>query len=192
LFVVFGVCLYSTYKYTQYVENKMSIHNAISGVSVDNNNGIGFGVRHTSDVLGSVNLGLAATRTGSVVIDGADTDEAVVAGTFAFNNQRPVAKRLTDSLSGVNNDVLLSGAARPDLVKSVHRIESITTRRVATAIRAGYWNIYTGTWSTNPTNASDSFGNDNAARPSRSAPGNLTYKLGNPTAVTVGYSEKTN
>lgn len=176
----------------------MSIHNAINGVSVDNNNGVGFGVRHQSDVLGSVDLGLAATRTGSVVVDGTDTDEAVSAGTFAYNNDRPVAKRLTDSLSGVSNNVLLSGAARPDLVQSVHKIEGITTRRVATAIRAGYWNIYSGTWSTNPTNASDSFtgsdstSNDYAARPSRSSPGNLTYKLGNPTAVTVGYAEKTN
>lgn len=176
----------------------MSIHNAISDVSINNNNGVGFGVRHTSDVLGSLDLGLAATRTGSVVVDGADTDEAVSAGVFAYNNDRPVAKRVTDSLSEVSNDFLLSGAGRPDLIQSVHKIEGISTRRVATAIRAGYWNIYTGTWSTSPTVASDSFtgsdstSNDYAARVSRSAPGNLTYKLGSPTVVTVGYAEKTN
>jgi hypothetical protein len=176
----------------------MSIHNAINGLQINNNNGVGFGVSNTSDVLGSLGLGLAATRTGSVVVDGADTDEAVSAGTFAYNNDRPVAKRVTDSLSGVSNNFLLSGAGRPDLIQSVHKIEGIRTRRVATAVRAGYWNIYSGTWSTNPTNANDSFtgsdstANDYAARVSRSFPGNLTYKLGNPAVVTVAYAEKTN
>jgi len=170
----------------------MSIHNAINGVSVDNDGGVALGIRYESEVLTSLGLGLASTKTGSVVVDGTDTDPAIVGGTFAYNNSKPVAKRLTNSLAGVNNSVLLSGASQPDLTQSIHKIESITTRRVATAIRAGYWNIYTGSWSTNPTNATDSFGNDNAARVSRSSPGNLSYKLGNPNVVTVGYSEKTN
>lgn len=176
----------------------MSTYKAISGASVKNNSGVGFGLRHSADLLGSVDLGLEATRTGSVVVDGENTDPALVGGVFAYNNATPVAKRLTTALAAVSNDFLLSGAAKPDLIVSVHKIESITTRRVATAIRAGYWNIYTGQFSVSPTNAvdnftgSDSTSNDYAARPSRKTPGSLTYKLGNPEAVTVGYKPKTN
>lgn len=175
----------------------MSIHNAIGGASVKNNSGVGFGLRYSADLLGSVALGLEAARTGSVVVDGDNTDSAI-GGIFAYNNATPIAKRVTTELASISNDFLLSGAAKPDLVVSVHRIEGITTRRIATAVRAGYWNIYTGQWSTNPTNTADSFtgsdstSNDYAARVSRSFPGRLTYKLGNPEAVTVGYAPKTN
>ena len=176
----------------------MAIHNSIAGAPVVNNNGVGFGVRYSSEVLSSVDLGLSSTKTGSIVVDGQDTDEALSAGTFAYNNNSPIAKRVTRTLSGVDNDFLLKGAARPDLIQSVHKIESIRTRRIATAIRSGFWNEYTGSWTTNPTVAVDSFvgsdstSNDYAARVSRNQPGNLTYKLGNPSVVTVGYAKKTN
>lgn len=175
----------------------MSTHKAISSASVKNNHGVGFGLRHSSPILNSVDLGLEATRTGSIVVDGTDTDPAT-AGVFAYNDQLPIAKRLTTSLAGLSNDFLLSGAGEPNLIVSVHKIESITTRRTATAIRAGYFNFYTGKFTTSPTNVVDSFtgsdstSNDYAARVSRKLPGRLTYKLGNPAAVTVGYKPKTN
>lgn len=60
---------------------------------------------------------------------------------------------------------------------AIHKLESIRTRRIATAIRAGYWNEFSGSWSTKPTVASDSFGNDEAARPTRAIPGELTYRI---------------
>ena len=170
----------------------MSIHNAINGISIDNDGGVALGIRYDSEVLTSLGLGLSSTKTGSLVVDGTDTDPALSGGVFAYNNTTPIAKRLTSSLAGVNNDVLLSGAGRPDLTQSIHKIESVITTRIATAIRDGYWNISTGSWSTSPTSATDSFGNDNAARVSRSSPGSLTYKGGNPNVTTVGYSSKTN
>jgi hypothetical protein len=78
----------------------------------------------------------------------------------------------------------------------------VRTTRTTTAIRAGYWNIYTGTWSTTPTTAVDNFwdiandttsstSTDQAATPTRSVPGELTYKLGQPSPVSVDYPAKT-
>lgn len=157
----------------------------------------------TSTSLDNVNV----TRTvddafGSTVIDGSTTDKSLSAGTFAYNNQSPIAKRVTDSLAGVANNALLSGASTPRLVRSIHRQEKVRTTRYTTAIRAGYWNIYSGQWSTTPTTAVDAFwdnsGNatsatstDQAASPSRSVPGELVYKTGKLEPVQDDYKSKT-
>lgn len=63
--------------------------------------------------------------------------------------------------------------------RSIHKLEHLYTRRVATAIRAGYWNIYTGEWSTDPVVADDAatWGTDEAATPTRAIPGELTYRV---------------
>lgn len=170
----------------------MSIHN-FSGTKAKNNHGVACGYNsRPGSLLSSVELGAEATRTGSVVVDGDSADKAVSAGSFAYNNQAPVAKRLTKKLSGVANAVLLKAADQPALVDSIHEVEGVTTNKTATAIRAGYLNFYSGSWSTPPAVSSDSFGNDNAARVSRSNPGSLTYKAGKPAANTVGYKAKTN
>lgn len=66
---------------------------------------------------------------------------------------------------------------------SIHYLLHLYTRRVATAIRAGYWNEFTGQWSTKPTNADDAstMGNDHAAILTRASPGELIYRVsGNP------------
>lgn len=63
--------------------------------------------------------------------------------------------------------------------RSIHKLEHMYSRLVATAIRAGYWNIYTGVWSTDPTVQDDAatWGADNAAAPTRPIPGELTYRV---------------
>ena len=63
--------------------------------------------------------------------------------------------------------------------RSIHKLEHMYTRRVATAIRAGYWNIFTGTWSTDPVVADDAptWGTDDAANPTRAIPGELVYRV---------------
>lgn len=62
--------------------------------------------------------------------------------------------------------------------RSIHKVEHVYTRRVATAIRAGYWDFYSGTWSTEPTNADDvaTIGTDHAATPTDAIPGELVYR----------------
>lgn len=137
---------------------------------------------------------------GSTVVDNNDTDKAVVAGTFAYNNQNPVAKRLTTKLSGLDNTVLVSGANQPALVQSIHYMKACTmgcsdgvrTRRLTSAIRQNKWNEYTGEFETGyPVVAVDSFDLDDAARPSRIAPGGLTYKSSNIIPVNDNYKSKT-
>ena len=104
--------------------------------------------------------------------------KALSAGTFAYNNQKPTAKRYSTLISGTSNTFLQSGAARPELVRSIHKLETLTTRRLTTAIRAGYWNIYSGTFSTLPTIAVDSLSTDYAAAPTQAAPGEIAYIVG--------------
>lgn len=141
-------------------------------------------------------------RFGSTVVNNNSADPALTSGTFAYNNERPVAKKTTTSLAGVSNDVLLSAAGQPGLVRSIHRQEVVRTTRTATAIRAGFWDIYSGTWSTNPTTAVDPFwdnannttsatSTDEAASPTRSVPGELVYRDGSALPVTDVYKPKT-
>lgn len=173
----------------------MATTKAISANPVKNVGGTGKNIGDQSTVLESSALGLDGVATGSVVVDGTDTDPALSGGTFAYNNAAPVAKRVTVSLATVNNTVLRSGASVPSLTKSVHKIESIVTRRLATAIRAGYWNIYSGTFSTNPTVATDTFHKavssatyiDKVANVSPSNPGVAVYKTGAANPVVNSY-----
>lgn len=147
----------------------------------------------STTVLDSVNLGYSDVGVfGSSVVDGNDTDKALTAGTFSYNNQRPVAKRVTEELSGVSNTYLQSGASVPGNVRSIHKLEVVRTRRLTTAIRAGYWNIYSGQFTTPPVVAVDTFATDEAANPTRSVPGELVYKTGALVPVQDNYKAKTN
>lgn len=146
----------------------------------------------TTTILDSVDLGYSNVGVfGSSVVDGTNTDKALSAGTFSYSNQSPVAKRVTTELSGVSNTFLQSGASKPGLTRSIHKLEVVRTRRLTTAIRAGYWNIYSGSFTTPPTVAVDTFATDEAATPTRSVPGELTYKTGAPTPVNDNYKAKT-
>lgn len=145
----------------------------------------------SSTLVDNVSLGLTYARTGTGPVDGSTTDEALSAGTFAYNNQSPVAKKVTTSLSGVSNTVLRSGADQPQLIRSIHKLETLTTRRQATAIRAGNFNIYTGAFSAGPTVAVDTLATDYAATPTRSSPGQLAYMTGAKNPVQDDYAAKT-
>lgn len=170
--------------------------------------GVDYSVPPNTKNSGSVNNRGTVTRGGSVAsgklnnvsvarfnssvfnstpIDNASADEALYAGTFAYNNNRPTAQRYTTLISGVSNTILRSGADVPSLIRSIARSETIRTRRTTTAIRAGYFNIYTGLFTTPPTagvdnwwsiagNATSPTSTDVAASPSRTTPGRLVYK----------------
>lgn len=165
---------------------------AVTNLSTNNNGGSVLNGGSTSE-LQSVDLGYSNVGVfGSYVVDGTDTDKALSAGTFSYNNQKPVAKRLTDQLSGVNNSYLSSGASVPGNVRSIHKLETLRTRKLTTAIRAGEWNIYSGQWATKPSTVVDSLATDDAASPSRSVPGELVYKTGAKVPVQDNYKSKTN
>jgi len=165
---------------------------AVTQSSTNNNGGSVLNGGSTAE-LQSIDLGYSNVGVfGSSVVDGADTDKALLAGTFSYSNQSPVAKRLTSKLSGVSNSYLKSGASVPGNVRSIHKLEVVRTRKLTTAIRAGYWNIYFGQWSTNPDVVVDTLASDDAASPSRSMPGELVYKTGAPVPVQDDYKPKTN
>lgn len=104
-------------------------------------------------------------------------DYSLVTGRFASMTAGAWIMR-----GGVSTDVAEAGVHTSNQFgtlgtrRSIHFIEAIRTVRVATAIRAGYWHIYEGRWTTAPTEAQDSFGQDDAARPSYAVPGELTYR----------------
>lgn len=181
--------------------------------------GVDYSVPPNTKNSGSINNRGTVTRGGSVVsgklntvsvarfnsgvfnstpIDNSSADEALAAGTFAYNNNRPTAKRYTTLISGVSNSILRSGADVPSLNRGIARSETIRTRRTTTAIRAGYFNIYTGLFTTPPTAAVDNWwsisGNttsatstDVAASPTRVVPGRLVYKASKLNPVVDSY-----
>lgn len=126
---------------------------------------------------------------GSTVIDNDSADKALDGGTFAYDNESPVAKKVTTTLSGVANDFLRSGASAPGTIRSIHKVEVIRTRRLTQAIRLNKFNEYTGKFdlgypqgSSTPddfynisTNSLQETSTDNAAEPTRDNPGELTY-----------------
>jgi len=65
----------------------------------------------------SLPLGSLNPNYGSVVVDGDSTDPAVSGGFFAYNNNKPVSSRSTDSLGGITNKYLTNMSnptAQPD------------------------------------------------------------------------------
>lgn len=179
------------------METIMATTKSISANPVKNRGGSGVNVGSASTTLHSSALGLPAERTGSIVVDGTDTDKALNSGVFAYNSKSPVGMRVTSSLSTVNNNVLLSGASVPSLNVSVHKIESIITRRTSTAFRAGQFDIYTGTYTVSPTVATDTFHKavvgttyiDNVANVSRQNPGKAVYLSGSKVPTTNAYGD---
>jgi hypothetical protein len=140
-------------------------------------------------------VGVSRYNTGvfaSTVLDNGSADEAVSAGTFAYNNSRPVAKRVSTTLSGVSNTVLQSGADQPGLIRSIHKLEVLRSRRLTTALRANKYNRSTGAWDAGyPVVAVDSLATDTAATPTRAVPGQLTYMSGANPVTNNDYKKKT-
>ena len=140
------------------------------------------------------NVGVSRYNTAvfaSTVLDNGSADKAVSAGTFAYGDRDGVAMRSTATLGGVSNTVLRSGANVPRLNRSIHKLEVLRTRRFTTAIRANKYNRSTGQFEAGfPVVAVDSLATDNAATPTRSVPGKLVFKLGQPVPVTKNYQSE--
>ena len=183
---------------------------SVTSSSTNNNDGSVLSGGTTS-FLNTVALGYSDVGVfGTTPIDNSTADKAVSDGIFAYDNLDPIAPRITSVIAGVANDALATTANQPTLTRSIHRQEKVRTRRLTTAIRAGKWNIFKGAFlnnqnqsADNPTNAVDDFwdnaGNttsvtstDQAASPTRSVPGELTYKTGAPLPVNDDYKAKTN
>jgi hypothetical protein len=167
---------------------------AVTATSTDNNGGTIKANGTVSGTFATSNVTQAKTGVfGSTVVDNDYADKALSAGTFAFNNNNPVGKKVTSSLSGVSNTVLLSGASNPGGIRSIHKIESIKTRKLTTALRNNKWNEVTGEFDSGyPQISDDNFSTDDAANPTMEVPGELVYRTGSKEPVTDEYKAKTN
>ena len=115
--------------------------------------------------------------------------KAVSGGTFAHNHTKPLAAYITSERAGVALATVTGPAGTPNLIQSIHKLETVTTNQTATAFRAGF-NMFTGRYSSSVTTQDDAMGNDVAARPTRAVPGQLVYQIGSQVPATVNYKAK--
>lgn len=139
-----------------------------------------------------------------------DTDRTYVAGTagtyyLVDGNFATMTVGNYIMRGGVDNDIAGTGlnmggfGSDYGIRNSIHKMLHMRTNRVATAIRAGYWHIYSGRFTTAITDADDisSMGSDNAASPTRAIPGELVYRVSGMNDGSAGvtqddYKAKTN
>lgn len=166
---------------------------SVTSTSTDNNGGTVKANGVTGGTFQAAKITQESTGVfGSVVVNNNDADKALSAGIFAYNNQYPIAKRISTSLSTVSNSVLQSGADQPSLVRSIHKLEVLRTRKATTAIREGRFDIYTGKYDSGyPVVVVDILSTDTAANPTRSNPGLLNYKSSSLSIVSDSYAKKT-
>ena len=175
-----------------------------SGIDNDQGNIRAGGTISESDKFSTNALGEGNPIT--TIVSGVNNFIAVTAGTWNFEGGSGVIVRATESLGGVANTAVLGGAS--DSASNANSPLQATTMRVRlykTGVRAGDWNEYSGTWSSDPSvvesgvydiaNSADNTstlkgsGVDHAANPSSAEPGELQYDLGG-LPVQTGYQPK--
>lgn len=164
---------------------------SVSDSTTNNNGGVGKNVGSSSTVLS--NRGFFAgekTVFASTALDNDTADEANSAGTFGFNNQRGVIRRVTSSLSDVSNDILVAGAAVPSNIQSINQISGTVVTDLTSAIRNGRWNAFSGSFDPVLSGVSADFGADDAANPTKDDPGSLRFLHGTKVPTTGSYSPK--
>ena len=133
------------------------------------------------------------TVFGSTVLDNGWADKVNSGLPFAKNNDRPVGTKVPG--------VLQNAANYPALTRSIHYAQTCTsgtcaqgvrTYKLATALRANYYNRFTGAFTIAVPVSIDAMGPDAAAVPTRAIPGTLTYMpLFNGIPKTTNYVAKT-
>ena len=147
----------------------------------------------TSDVMNSVSTARPVVDVfGSTVIDNSVADKAVSSGVFAHDHVKPISALVTSELAGLNNDTIKS-PGNNNVIRSINKFESDESALLATGIRANKLSLYTGQWESGyPSGVTVAFSGDNAANPTSSVPGELTYMTGSTTPFNDDYAKKTN
>jgi len=170
--------------------------NAVTATSTDNNHGRimnGGNIGNTS-LWTKINVGGPDIFFGgSKIVTSNQVSKAWSSGTFAYIAAgKFIIPLVTTTIAGVASDVIRIPAAEP-----AHGRRSIHSRTdnlgclVATAIRTGAWNNYSGLFdSGSPLVQNASFGADNAVT-SRSSPGELVYMEGDTLPTQDDYDAKT-
>ena len=122
--------------------------------------------------------------------NGLSNVKAISGGTFAHNHVKPICAYITTERAGVALNSVVGPAGNPELIDSIHRLETAITNRTATAFRAGF-NFYTGQFSGAVVTNNDFLETDVASRPTREIPGRLVYQIGRQVPAVVNYKAKT-
>ncbi len=142
----------------------------------------------------------------TTIVSGVNNFITVTAGTWNQQTQFNNIVRATTTIAGVSNNALLAGASdSANDANSPLQAATMRVRLYKTGVRAGNWNEYSGTWSSDPAvvesggwdigasadDSSDLDGNktDHAANPTSAEPGELQYVLGQ-VPVQTGYKPK--
>lgn len=108
---------------------------------------------------------------GTTIVDTGATEKAVSSGTFARNMVAGQFVMMRYGFIGGSSTNFLNSGAADFGRRSIHYKEGIRTRKVVTA----GWNYVTGQPLTTPSMSNDSFGQDDAARPTRAIPGEFVF-----------------
>ena len=134
---------------------------------------------------------------GSKVVEDSVTSKdyagkAISGGTFSHNHVQPISALVTTELAGVNTNVIKS-PANDGVKRSINKVENNKSILFTTALRANKYNRVTGKWDNGyPAAQTISFDSDEAANPTMSVPGELTYRTGAKVPVNDNYKKKTN
>lgn len=130
--------------------------------------------------------------------------KAISAGTFAYNNAAPISSLVTTVIAGVSNDKIKTPGNDQDTIRSINKVENNTSDLFTTALRANKYNRTTGEWDSGypaaetvtpwsiSGNTDGNGSTDEAANPTQSIPGELTYMRGAKTPYNDNYKAKTN
>lgn len=158
----------------------MSVNKAKSTAVFKNNGGSGMNVGTPSNSPITSNLTSNMSKNGDFGSKVVATNDVTTANIFDI-------AQLNDITETLNT---LYQEPKPGLTQSIHKTEGATSLLYTTAFRNGYYNMYNGSFLVAPGVQSDSFGNDEAARPSRAVPGELVYKTGAKVPVQDDYEAK--
>lgn len=138
-------------------------------------------------------------------VDNDHADKCVSGGEFAHNHTHPISALLTTEIAGVASDVL-DNLGNPQIgtaVTAIHHANTVRTTKLTSALRAGKWDEVNGVWASGYPQVSndpwyDVNGNttsatttDDAARPTRAVPGELTYLANGKVPTNANYKAKT-
>ena len=150
---------------------------------------------HNYSSVNSIDYNSSGLDNVSGVKEGLDVGKTSDSLEFAWNNPRPLVKGYTTAINtsvGTSGKELGStGSHSTDLIRSSHPSESTRTRLVATAIRDGFYNPYSGEFDLGyPDNQLDDFGYDYAAVANRNSQASLFFSTGSET-FSRPYDKKT-
>lgn len=173
----------------------MATSTVIGSGSTRNNSGVAYKANsRTTSLLHNITAGYSPAVPRVVPKDVAFTSKAVSAGAFAYEGNRPIAKRHSTTIGGVANTTLRSGAADWGFTKNFANFDiTFKTYRVTTAIRGNNaFHPISGVFISAVTNATDTFVFDNEGSVSRTNAGEYQAKGGKPNPVLYDYLTKKN